>query len=225
MWQFWIDVGGTFTDCLGQSPDGVLHQTKVLSSGLSKGMLSLSKQLDFNRAGDPSGFWNGSKLTLLDASGQSIWSSRVCRFEDGRFDCDEALPPAILEKYDTLPYELDAGQHAPLMAIRSLMRLPIGKPLPACAVHLGTTRGTNALLTRTGARTALLASRGLKDFLTIGDQARPNLFELAIEKSTPLFEASIQIDERVLADGTVEREPNETVIRQQLKKLHASGIE
>ena len=31
-WQFWIDRGGTFTDCIGQSPDGRLHVTKVLSS-------------------------------------------------------------------------------------------------------------------------------------------------------------------------------------------------
>ncbi|MCR9093356.1 MAG: hydantoinase B/oxoprolinase family protein [bacterium] len=31
-WQFWIDRGGTFTDCLGLAPDGVVHTTKVLSS-------------------------------------------------------------------------------------------------------------------------------------------------------------------------------------------------
>jgi 5-oxoprolinase (ATP-hydrolysing) len=31
-WQFWIDRGGTFTDCLGVSPTGEFHATKVLSS-------------------------------------------------------------------------------------------------------------------------------------------------------------------------------------------------
>ncbi|MEM9176743.1 MAG: hydantoinase B/oxoprolinase family protein, partial [Myxococcota bacterium] len=31
-WQFWIDRGGTFTDCLGLSPQGLVHTTKVLSS-------------------------------------------------------------------------------------------------------------------------------------------------------------------------------------------------
>ena len=30
--EFWIDRGGTFTDCIGLSPDGRLHVTKVLSS-------------------------------------------------------------------------------------------------------------------------------------------------------------------------------------------------
>ena len=31
-WQFWIDRGGTFTDCIGVSPDGKFHTTKILSS-------------------------------------------------------------------------------------------------------------------------------------------------------------------------------------------------
>ena len=31
-WQFWIDRGGTFTDCLGRSPAGELKFVKVLSS-------------------------------------------------------------------------------------------------------------------------------------------------------------------------------------------------
>ncbi|GGA63448.1 5-oxoprolinase [Neiella marina] len=30
-WQFWIDRGGTFTDLVGQSPDGQLHVHKLLS--------------------------------------------------------------------------------------------------------------------------------------------------------------------------------------------------
>ena len=31
-WEFWIDRGGTFTDCIGRAPDGALHVAKVLSS-------------------------------------------------------------------------------------------------------------------------------------------------------------------------------------------------
>ena len=31
-WEFWIDRGGTFTDCIGRAPDGGLHVAKVLSS-------------------------------------------------------------------------------------------------------------------------------------------------------------------------------------------------
>ena len=32
IWEFWIDRGGTFTDCIGLDPQGALHTTKVLSS-------------------------------------------------------------------------------------------------------------------------------------------------------------------------------------------------
>jgi len=31
-WDFWIDRGGTFTDCIGRAPDGGLHVFKLLSS-------------------------------------------------------------------------------------------------------------------------------------------------------------------------------------------------
>ncbi len=31
-WQFWVDRGGTFTDCIGLAPGGALHVAKILSS-------------------------------------------------------------------------------------------------------------------------------------------------------------------------------------------------
>ena len=36
-WQFWIDVGGTFTDCIALSTEGQLLRHKCLSSGVTKG--------------------------------------------------------------------------------------------------------------------------------------------------------------------------------------------
>ena len=36
-WSFWLDVGGTFTDCLALRPDGELLRRKVLSSSRVKG--------------------------------------------------------------------------------------------------------------------------------------------------------------------------------------------
>jgi N-methylhydantoinase A/oxoprolinase/acetone carboxylase beta subunit len=38
-WEFWIDVGGTFTDCLARSPSGQITQHKLLSSGATKGRI------------------------------------------------------------------------------------------------------------------------------------------------------------------------------------------
>ena len=39
-WQFWIDTGGTFTDCLVRSPGGTLRRLKVLSTGALRGEIS-----------------------------------------------------------------------------------------------------------------------------------------------------------------------------------------
>ena len=80
MWQFWIDVGGTFTDCLAQSPEGKIHQTKVLSSGVFKGQLRLADLADVAGSADsagldePPGRWNSVQLSLLNAAGDSIFS-------------------------------------------------------------------------------------------------------------------------------------------------------
>ncbi|MEZ6054543.1 MAG: hydantoinase/oxoprolinase N-terminal domain-containing protein [Planctomycetaceae bacterium] len=91
-------------------------------------------------------------------------------------------------------------EQAPILAIRSILGLRLDQPIPQVAVRLGTTRGTNALLERRGARTALITTKGFADALLIGNQDRPRLFDLAIRKPEPLFNAVIEIEERVDAE-------------------------
>lgn len=43
---------------------------------------------------------------------------------------------------------------------------------------MGTTVATNALLERKGAKMALLINEGFMDLLYIGNQSRPNIFDL-----------------------------------------------
>ncbi len=71
-------------------------------------------------------------------------------------------------------------------------------------VH-GTTVGTNALLQRRGARTALITTKGFEDVLAIGRQARPELYNLFAEKPPPLVEGELRlgVGERVVASGEV----------------------
>ena len=45
-------------------------------------------------------------------------------------------------------------------------------------IRMGTTVATNSLLERNGERIALLVTKGFKDLLHIGNQARPNIFDL-----------------------------------------------
>lgn len=66
---------------------------------------------------------------------------------------------------------------------------------------MGTTVATNALLERKGERTALLITKGFRDLLIIGNQARPRIFDLAVKKLGTLYETVVEVDERVSIEG------------------------
>ena len=89
---------------------------------------------------------------------------------------------------------------------------------------MGTTVATNALLERKGDRTLLLITKGFRDGLRIGYQARPKIFAKHIIKPDMLYERVIEVDERVRADGTVERELDLEGLRGELGRAKADGI-
>src|SRR5205807_1892190 len=89
---------------------------------------------------------------------------------------------------------------------------------------MGTTVATNALLERKGERTLLVTTRGFRDALKIGYQARPKIFARKIVKPQMLFERVIEADERVRADGTVERTLDLAALRPALAEARADGI-
>ena len=70
---------------------------------------------------------------------------------------------------------------------------------------MGTTVATNALLERRGEPTTLAITAGLGDALRIGYQHRPDIFARQIVLPEMLYADVVEIDERVRADGTVER--------------------
>ncbi|XP_062501085.1 5-oxoprolinase-like isoform X1 [Corticium candelabrum] len=65
-------------------------------------------------------------------------------------------------------------------------------------IRMGTTVATNALLERKGKRMALLITKGFEDLLYIGNQARPNIFDLEIVCPEVLYEHVIEVEERVV---------------------------
>lgn len=71
-------------------------------------------------------------------------------------------------------------------------------------VH-GFTVGTNAFLTRNGARVAMAVSNGMRDVMEIGDQMRPHLYRLSQSKPAPVVPRSrmIEVKERRDAFGNV----------------------
>ena len=144
---------------------------------------------------------------------------------------------------------------APTEGIRRLLeaetgvRVPRGAPVPTAriaSIRMGTTVATNALLERRGARTALVVTRGFRDLLAIGTQARPRIFDLEIAMPPQLYGAVVEVDERLVlvqqgaeplpqhasarvVVGTtgeriiVEREPDLAALRAPLAAARAAG--
>jgi 5-oxoprolinase (ATP-hydrolysing) len=66
------------------------------------------------------------------------------------------------------------------------------------SIRMGTTVATNALLERNGSRMALLITSGFTDLLEIGNQSRPNIFDLKCTKPSLLYECVVPIHERIV---------------------------
>ena len=91
----------------------------------------------------------------------------------------------------------------------------------------GTTVTTNALLTRTGARTALLATRGFRDVLEIRDGQRQELYDVAWNPPPPLIPRvdRLEVTERVAYDGRIVVALDEADVRSAARTLRRRGVE
>ncbi len=148
-WQFWIDRGGTFTDCLGYRPD--THEIRT------------TKRLSSDRA--------------------------------------------------------------PIDCIREVLGLSSAQSIPPCDVRMGTTVATNALLERRGTPMGLVITRGFGDLLEIGTQARPELFELEIQKPERLYQAVLEVDARIDPSGRILERPDPDALKTGLRRLKDQGLE
>jgi len=136
-------------------------------------------------------------------------------------------PDGALVAHKLLSENPEAYRDAAVQGIRDLLGLKPGEAIPSGrigAIKMGTTVATNALLERKGERTLLVTTRGFRDALKIGYQARPKIFARQIIKPQMLFERVIEADERVRADGTIERALDLDALRPALAEARAAGI-
>src|SRR5512143_132431 len=136
-------------------------------------------------------------------------------------------PDGTLVAHKLLSENPEAYADAAVQGIRDLLGLKAGEAIPTGrvgAVKMGTTVATNALLERKGERTLLLVTKGFHDALKIGYQARPKIFAREIIKPDMLYEGVAEVDERVRADGTVERAPDLAVVRRVLESAMRDDI-
>jgi 5-oxoprolinase (ATP-hydrolysing) len=167
-----------------------------------------NKRPSSNRA--PAGAWD-------------FWIDRGGTFTDviGRDPRRRLNPMKLLSESPAYP-------DAAVEAIRRLLGLASGEAIPAGAIRvvkMGTTVATNALLERRGERTLLVTTRGFRDALEIGYQARPKIFARNIQKPEQLYSGVVEIDERVFADGTVEAAPDPERVRAALAGAKAQGFD
>lgn len=155
--------------------------------------------------------------------GWDFWIDRGGTFTDivGR------RPDGSVVAHKLLSENPGAYRDAAVQGIRDLLGIETGATIPAGrvrAVKMGTTVATNALLERKGDRTLLLITRGFRDALRIGYQARPDIFAKKIVKPDQLYDRVIEVTERVRVDGTVEAAPDAAEIEAALEAALADGI-
>ena len=241
-WQFWIDIGGTFTDCIAYLPgfdaedvpphpkrvhpfsNQILRRHKLLSSALTPGIIQSVNGLtvyDERREAEIDGFWSQATFRIADQQKQTTFEATILQSHPGSLELSQPLP------YDCqgLRYEIVTDVEAPIIGIHHLLEIPLQESLPPIRLRLGTTRGTNALLTRTGARTLFVTTRGFKDILKIGNQDRPDLFALDIKKYDPLYDLVFEASERIDTYGNILTPLDLESVIQALENAKASGIQ
>ncbi|KNC23028.1 hypothetical protein FF38_12157 [Lucilia cuprina] len=103
---------------------------------------------------------------------------------------------------------------APREGIRRILKEETGRDVNSSGlvdtsqigwIRMGTTVATNALLERKGDPVALVVNRGFRDLLYIGNQARPKIFELNIQKPSNLYKTVVEVDCRIIPEQSKER--------------------
>ncbi len=221
-----IDVGGTFTDCLLIVPDAPPRSFKLLSSGLFTGTVAAGstrgRVVDPLRRGGPPDFFAGWTLCIEHADVPATERRRVRRCDPATGTLTLASPlrraPAAGARYT-----LDCGLPAPAIGACWLLGVnPLHAPT-SLRIRLGTTRATNALLERKLPKTALLTTEGFADVLIIGDQSRPRLFDLHIEKPRPLTDSVFEITERLDAAGRIVQPLDRRTLHRALAAAREAG--
>ncbi len=224
-WKIWVDTGGTFTDCIAYSPRGIVKRLKILSSGVLKG--KVIEQVNSNaflvQISWPTqvNIFNGFVVTF---SRNPKVKFRIVSTEIEKSIIHlQKFSHSNIKKGDV--FEISSLEEVPVFAARLITETRLDQKFPLIEMKLGSTRGTNALLERKGAKVVFLVTKGFKDLLLIGSQQRPDLFALQIKRGIPLYDSVIEVDERIESNGAVLIPLADKSIRQIISSVTKSGAE
>ena len=153
-----------------------------------------------------------------------FWIDRGGTFTDviGR------APDGTLHARKLLSENPGTYRDAAIQGVRDLLGVASDEPIPSGLIgeiKMGTTVATNALLERKGDRVLLLITQGFRDALRIAYQARPDIFAKQIILPEQLYERVVEVDERVRADGCVERSLDVAALMPKIVQAKADGID
>ncbi|TAH21146.1 MAG: 5-oxoprolinase [Cytophagales bacterium] len=237
-WQIWIDTGGTFTDCIAISPEGKEQNIKVLSSSRLRG--KIVEQINETTFGVQANWqvgqdiFKGYEINLLKKPKSAAQGKiTVEKYDSQNQLLTLSMPlfepsfPASSPKaqFVALDFEITAHEEAPILAARIATQTALNQALPSIQMRLGSTKGTNTLLERKGARVTFLITKGFKDLLRIGTQQRPNLFALNIVKPSLLCEEVIEVEERLDSNGNILIKLTDNEINSIIQNLKKQDVE
>ena len=201
--QISIDTGGTFTDCIATDNFGTEYRCKILSNSTIRGeVIEHISETKFKVKQS----WFLRKDILKDYDFLLLgnpFSAKVIAFDIEKSILE--IDRRINQSYENqiLSFALSTREEAPILAARLITETSISEDFPPISMRIGSTKGTNALLEMKGAKTAFFVTKGFKDLLVIGNQARPDIFALNIIRPEPLHHVVIEVDEQIDFEGNV----------------------
>ncbi|HET8940317.1 MAG TPA: hydantoinase B/oxoprolinase family protein [Polyangiales bacterium] len=158
-----------------------------------------------------------------DRAGWQFWVDRGGTFTD----VVARAPDGTIVTTKLLSENPEQYRDAAIEGMRRLLGCSPSDALPAGSIEsvkMGTTVATNALLERRGEPTVLAITRGFRDQLRIGTQARPGLFDLQIRLPSMLYSAVVEVAERIGAHGDVLLRPDQDQLRTDFTAMYAQGF-
>lgn len=218
--QLFADTGGTFTDCIGIDSNGNEYRQKVLSNSSLRGSVleiisarELVIQQSWKLARN---ILNGFTFRLL---GEDYGNIKISDFQltNNRLILDQPIHSNKLVAGAN--FEITSFEEAPVLGARLITQTALGEQFPDLILKLGSTKGTNALLERKGAKTLFLVTKGFEDLLLIGNQARPDIFAMQVHKKPPINSLTIGVEGRLDANGHELCPPNSAQLKSDLLAL------